>query len=99
MLGTRLLLIVVLAAAPGWLACAGPQRPFSEWYYSSWYQSEGTGSKGGFEKTRAACLEEAGIIDPAAAQPGSPSDDRYLACMNRGHWCTQAYHCQKVGVH
>ena len=95
----RLLAFGVLVVAFGWLACAGPQRPFSEWHYSSWYQSEGTGSKGGFEKTRAQCLAEAGVTDPAAAQPGSLIDDRYLACMNRGHWCTQVYNCQKVGVH
>ena len=84
-------LAVLLAAAC--LACAGAQKPVTEWYYSAWFSASGAGSKGGFERARNACLERTGVTDATAVEPGSSTERAYIQCMNSAQWCTTTHPC------
>jgi hypothetical protein len=79
------------------LACAAT-TPATSWYDSSWYSKSTTGSLGGFEEAQAACLDQGGVTDPAAVEPGSSAETDFIACMNARDWCTNAYQCNRSGV-
>lgn len=95
MVTTRLLCSLVILSVYG---CA-PRQAATTWAYSHWYEKFGAGSMGAFEEQQKSCLEQIGVAgDPASVQPGSPPENAFIECMNRGNWCTQAYNCNKPGA-
>jgi hypothetical protein len=79
------------------LACAAT-TPATSWQSSVWYSKSMAGSSGGFDEAQSACLDQGGVTDPAAVEPGSSAETDFIACMNTRQWCSNAYHCNRSGV-
>ena len=76
------------------LGC-GPRTAVTTWRYATWYPRNGSGSEVAFLVQRRRCLEETGIVDAAGVEADSPEEDRFIACMNEGNWCTVSFDCHK----
>lgn len=86
-------LVAALLAVAVAVACA--RTSVVGWGYSSWFDRDGAGDMGAFDRHRSACLEQAGIEDAATIAPNSPEETRFVECMNTAGWCTELFHCQK----
>jgi hypothetical protein len=86
----------LLAVALLWLcASCGPRTAVTSWRYATWYPRNGSGSELRFGVQRKECLEEAGIAGDTPTLPDSAEENRFIACMNAGNWCTVQFHCHK----
>lgn len=81
--------LVLALVLPG---CAA-KKPVTDWYYSSWTPTGGTGSEGSFDDARAACLAQGGVRDPATVEIGGETETDFVRCMYTKDWCLVGRSC------